>query len=36
MIDKPSHTEKIVSDEEAVKLARPIYRAPWQFPAKYV
>ena len=29
-------TEKIVGDEEAVKLARPTYRDPWKFPAEYV
>jgi len=29
-------TEKIVGDEEAAKLARPTYRAPWEFPAEYV
>jgi predicted dehydrogenase len=29
-------TEKIVGDDEAVKLARPVYRAPWKFPAEYV
>lgn len=29
-------TEKIIGDAEAVKLARPVYRDPWKFPAKYV
>jgi hypothetical protein len=29
-------TEKIVGDEDAVKLARPVYRDPWKFPAEYV
>jgi hypothetical protein len=29
-------TEKIVGDDEAVRLARPTYRAPWKFPTKYV
>ncbi len=29
-------TEKIVGDEEATRLARPTYRAPWKFPSKYV
>ncbi|MCY2992228.1 MAG: Gfo/Idh/MocA family oxidoreductase [Planctomycetota bacterium] len=29
-------TEKIVGDEEAVKLARPVYRDPWKFPAEYL
>jgi predicted dehydrogenase len=29
-------TEKIVDDEEAVKLARPVYREPWKFPAEYL
>jgi hypothetical protein len=29
-------TEKIVGDEEAARLARPVYRDPWQFPAKYL
>lgn len=28
--------EKIVGDAEAAKLAVPVYRAPWKFPAKYV
>jgi predicted dehydrogenase len=29
-------TEKIVGDDDAVKLARPVYRDPWKFPAEYV
>jgi len=29
-------TEKIIGDEEAVKLARPVYRDPWKFPAEYL
>jgi hypothetical protein len=29
-------TEKIVGDPEAVQLARPVYRAPWKFPAEYL
>jgi len=29
-------TEKIVGDDLAVKLARPVYRDPWKFPAQYV
>lgn len=28
-------TEKIVGDREALKLARPVYRRPWKFPAEY-
>jgi predicted dehydrogenase len=28
--------EKIVGDREAVKLARPVYRSPWKFPANYL
>ncbi len=28
-------TEQIVGDEEAVRRARPEYRAPWKFPAEY-
>lgn len=28
--------EKIVGDDQAVKLARPVYRAPWRFPAEYL
>ena len=29
-------TEKIVDDRQATRLARPRYRDPWKFPAKYV
>ncbi|MCU0980533.1 MAG: Gfo/Idh/MocA family oxidoreductase [Pirellulaceae bacterium] len=29
-------TEKISGDDEAAKLARPVYRAPWKFPAEYL
>jgi predicted dehydrogenase len=29
-------TEKIVGDPVATKLAIPVYRAPWKFPAKYL
>ncbi len=29
-------TEKIVGDKQAAKLARPVYRSPWKFPAQYV
>jgi len=29
-------TEKIVGDDEAVKLARPVYRDPWKFPDEYL
>ena len=29
-------TEKIVGDKQATKLARPVYRRPWKFPAQYV
>ena len=29
-------TEKIVGDDEAAKLARPVYRDPWKFPAEYL
>ena len=29
-------TEKIVGDKQAAKLARPVYRRPWKFPAQYV
>lgn len=29
-------TERIVGDKQAVKLARPVYRAPWKFPAEYL
>jgi hypothetical protein len=29
-------TEKIAGDAEALKRARPTYRAPWKFPAEYV
>lgn len=29
-------TEKIVGDEEAVRLSVPQYRAPWKFPTRYL
>jgi hypothetical protein len=29
-------TEKIVGDKQAAKLARPVYRRPWRFPAEYL
>ncbi len=29
-------TEKIVNDRQAARLARPRYRDPWKFPAKYL
>jgi hypothetical protein len=29
-------TEKIVGDEEATRLSRPVYRDPWKFPAQYL
>jgi predicted dehydrogenase len=29
-------TEKIVGDKQAAKLARPVYRRPWKFPAEYL
>jgi predicted dehydrogenase len=29
-------TERITGDKEAVRLARPVYREPWKFPAKYL
>jgi len=29
-------TEKIVGDAEAAKMARPVYRDPWKFPAEYL
>ncbi len=29
-------TEKIVGDKQAAKLARPVYRRPWKFPAQYL
>jgi hypothetical protein len=29
-------SEKIVGDKQAAKLARPVYRRPWKFPAEYV
>jgi predicted dehydrogenase len=29
-------TERIVGDEEAARLAVPIYRAPWKFPEQYL
>lgn len=28
--------ERIVGGREAVRLARPVYRRPWKFPAEYV
>ena len=28
--------EKIVGDKQAAKLARPVYRRPWKFPAEYL
>ncbi len=28
--------ERIVGDAEAARLARPVYRAPWRFPAEYL
>ncbi len=28
--------ETIVGDDEAVKLAQPVYREPWKFPARYL
>ncbi|HNY39217.1 MAG TPA: Gfo/Idh/MocA family oxidoreductase [Bryobacteraceae bacterium] len=28
--------EKIIGDKEAAKLARPVYRKPWKFPAEYL
>ncbi|MCC6264412.1 MAG: Gfo/Idh/MocA family oxidoreductase [Bryobacterales bacterium] len=28
--------EQIVGDKEATRLARPVYRAPWKFPAEYL
>ena len=28
--------EKIVGDKQATKMARPVYRAPWKFPAEYL
>ncbi len=28
--------ERIVGDKEAVRLARPVYRKPWKFPAEYL
>lgn len=28
--------ERIVGDREAARLARPVYRRPWKFPAQYV
>lgn len=31
-----SHLETIVGDAEALKLARPLYRAPWKFPSGYL
>jgi predicted dehydrogenase len=29
-------SEKIVGDKQAAKLARPVYRHPWKFPAEYL
>jgi predicted dehydrogenase len=29
-------TERIVGDREAAKLAKPSYRAPWEFPGRYL
>jgi predicted dehydrogenase len=29
-------TERIVGDQQAVRMARPEYRAPWTFPAQYL
>lgn len=29
-------TEKIVGDKQAAKMARPVYRRPWRFPAEYL
>jgi predicted dehydrogenase len=29
-------TEKIVGDKQAAKMARPVYRRPWKFPAEYL
>lgn len=29
-------TEKIVDDKQAAKLAQPVYRRPWRFPAEYL
>lgn len=29
-------TERIVGDEEAARLAIPVYRDPWKFPGEYV
>ena len=31
-----AQTEKITGDEEAARLARPVYREPWKFPAEYL
>ena len=28
--------EKIIGDKQATKLARPVYRQPWKFPAQYL
>jgi hypothetical protein len=29
-------TEKIIGDKAAARLARPVYRRPWKFPAEYL
>jgi len=29
-------TERVVGDEEAIRLARPVYRDPWKFPTRYL
>jgi hypothetical protein len=30
------YTEKIVGDNEAVRLSIPEYRSPWKFPVEYL